>query len=265
MTQTPDPGQPLDEQALLALEALAEGWAEDGGLPLEGLDGLFSALVVGPGPVAGPGEYLGLVVGEDHAWDNHGEMARAMELLIELWNHVAWRVAQPIPDEDDESDEALERGFALLPLVGLPAVEDDGDGDEDADPLQSVPRDFPVGALWAAGFIQGVALRAGEWERWMEADEELVADLQEVSRMALVDPAQAEEMGLDWEERFDFDQRWELLLAVPALLQDLHLSRLEEEMAARAPIRRDPQPGRNDPCTCGSGRKWKKCCGTTLH
>ena len=21
------------------------------------------------------------------------------------------------------------------------------------------------------------------------------------------------------------------------------------------------QPGRNDPCPCGSGRKWKKCCG----
>ena len=22
------------------------------------------------------------------------------------------------------------------------------------------------------------------------------------------------------------------------------------------------QPGRNDPCTCGSGKKYKKCCGT---
>jgi hypothetical protein len=28
-----------------------------------------------------------------------------------------------------------------------------------------------------------------------------------------------------------------------------------------APIRRDPtQPGRNDPCPCGSGKKYKKCC-----
>jgi len=28
------------------------------------------------------------------------------------------------------------------------------------------------------------------------------------------------------------------------------------------PIRRDkPKIGRNDPCTCGSGKKFKKCCG----
>jgi SEC-C motif domain protein len=29
-----------------------------------------------------------------------------------------------------------------------------------------------------------------------------------------------------------------------------------------APIRREaPKVGRNDPCTCGSGKKYKKCCG----
>jgi preprotein translocase subunit SecA len=36
------------------------------------------------------------------------------------------------------------------------------------------------------------------------------------------------------------------------------------EGAARAPIRRDePKVGRNDPCPCGSGRKYKKCHGTS--
>lgn len=28
-----------------------------------------------------------------------------------------------------------------------------------------------------------------------------------------------------------------------------------------APIRREETVGRNDPCPCGSGRKFKKCCG----
>ncbi|MFN9755959.1 MAG: SEC-C metal-binding domain-containing protein [Planctomycetota bacterium] len=28
-----------------------------------------------------------------------------------------------------------------------------------------------------------------------------------------------------------------------------------------APARRRAVPGRNDPCPCGSGKKWKKCCG----
>ena len=27
------------------------------------------------------------------------------------------------------------------------------------------------------------------------------------------------------------------------------------------PIKADATPGRNDPCPCGSGKKYKKCCG----
>ncbi len=27
------------------------------------------------------------------------------------------------------------------------------------------------------------------------------------------------------------------------------------------PIQVNEQPGRNDPCSCGSGKKYKKCCG----
>lgn len=36
--------------------------------------------------------------------------------------------------------------------------------------------------------------------------------------------------------------------------------RLIEEAARFAPARRAAVPGRNDPCPCGSGRKYKKCC-----
>jgi uncharacterized protein len=28
-----------------------------------------------------------------------------------------------------------------------------------------------------------------------------------------------------------------------------------------APVRKADEPGRNDPCPCGSGKKYKKCCG----
>lgn len=31
------------------------------------------------------------------------------------------------------------------------------------------------------------------------------------------------------------------------------------------PRRKAPMPGRNDPCTCGSGKKYKLCCGKMLH
>ncbi len=39
----------------------------------------------------------------------------------------------------------------------------------------------------------------------------------------------------------------------------------EEEMLAHTPpvdpIEAADEPGRNDPCPCGSGKKYKKCCG----
>ncbi len=34
-----------------------------------------------------------------------------------------------------------------------------------------------------------------------------------------------------------------------------------EETLRREPLRRAAVPGRNDPCSCGSGKKYKKCCG----
>ena len=36
------------------------------------------------------------------------------------------------------------------------------------------------------------------------------------------------------------------------------------ETAAPAP-KRVPKAGRNDPCPCGSGKKFKRCCGETRH
>ena len=36
---------------------------------------------------------------------------------------------------------------------------------------------------------------------------------------------------------------------------------VEEANVKSAPIVKGPQPGRNDPCPCGSGKKFKKCCG----
>jgi SEC-C motif-containing protein len=34
-----------------------------------------------------------------------------------------------------------------------------------------------------------------------------------------------------------------------------------EEALKQAPVVLGKQPGRNDPCPCGSGKKYKKCCG----
>lgn len=36
---------------------------------------------------------------------------------------------------------------------------------------------------------------------------------------------------------------------------------IHDFLSATKPIRAEKKPGRNDPCSCGSGKKYKKCCG----
>jgi hypothetical protein len=59
---------------------------------------------------------------------------------------------------------------------------------------------------------------------------------------------------LGWHERID------IIAALPGMLADLHQHRIAV-LTPRVPLRRADAPERNAPCPCGSGRKFKKCCG----
>jgi preprotein translocase subunit SecA len=39
------------------------------------------------------------------------------------------------------------------------------------------------------------------------------------------------------------------------------VSEASEAVSKAKPIRTGPKVGRNDPCPCGSGKKYKQCCG----
>jgi uncharacterized protein len=65
------------------------------------------------------------------------------------------------------------------------------------------------------------------------------------------------------------DEREEVLHAMFDGVQDVfdfYRDERERRLAPQAPIRRDEAKlGRNDPCRCGSGRKFKNCCGAQPH
>jgi hypothetical protein len=46
-----------------------------------------------------------------------------------------------------------------------------------------------------------------------------------------------------------------------ALLSALRREKIAREQRKSGTVTKDKTPGRNDPCPCGSGRKYKKCCG----
>ena len=127
-------------------------------------------------------------------------------------------------------------------------------------------------AQWARGFVEG--------HNWLEESWDL--DLPEEMEEEL--PAVLMVLGLFWSreraDEYDAEREAgeaplpELAERVIPLFPDsmrsyasmgrsIYLARMDIE--GTVPIRTDPVPGRNDPCICGSGRKYKKCCGAAVH
>jgi uncharacterized protein len=267
---TPPPPGPLSDTDLERLDTLLETFAVPrDGMSLEMLDGFLSALVVGPELVM-PSEYLPLVWNGEPEWASVSEAEHAMRLVLGLWNDIVGRLQLSLEDESDVDSHA-----AAMPLLAYPALApqaaeavdaiDAADDDEAADPFAGAPSDFPLGAAWALGFLRGVGLRQAAWERWAGQHPDVEDDLGMLETLALFSVEQAEELGVDPDDIPNLSERLELVTDLPALLQDLNALRMDA-MVAR-PARRTEQPGRNDPCPCGSGQKFKKCCGAAqkLH
>jgi uncharacterized protein len=119
-------------------------------------------------------------------------------------------------------------------------------------------RDYDEAEGWALGFVEGVNLCREAWTPLFESPE----------GRAMYRP-----IGLLGEENYGTDQdaetktparRGKLALLIPDAVVGIHRfwlpSRLaaQERQTAKAP---PPKTGRNEPCPCGSGKKFKKCCG----
>ncbi|SDY92256.1 uncharacterized protein SAMN05444340_1317 [Citreimonas salinaria] len=116
---------------------------------------------------------------------------------------------------------------------------------------------------WVDGFTRAMRLRPDAWSRLLDqADEETRATM--IFLMALQDIYTGQ-------SKFTDDEIDEIDLEAPDLIPNcvatiLHQSRPELSLREPAnlpdmPFKAGPRPGRNDPCSCGSGRKYKHCCG----
>ena len=72
-------------------------------------------------------------------------------------------------------------------------------------------------------------------------------------------------MADDISKRFSKRQKKEKLADLGRRVRSVEDIQDEEEMLEKIekvePIQAGDAPGRNDPCPCGSGKKFKKCCG----
>lgn len=211
------------------------------GFNLEALDGYLSALAVSPDEIPME-EWEPPVWGKVPRWDDAAERAETQNLLLGHRNMASARVRHADADLPDH----------LAPLLWLP--EDPDLQDEDAEQED----ELDVGRDWALGFFTAVGLREAQWDQWLD-DNDWMDDIFELfdrlasGEMVGEDPA-APATPIGYRERL------EIIAGLPGMLADLNHHRVDA-LTPREPIRRDPAPDRNAPCTCGSGKKYKKCCG----
>ncbi len=112
-------------------------------------------------------------------------------------------------------------------------------------------------AAWCGGFLDGVELSEAGWHD--------SADPEDVEELLFPIYALAGELSEAERARFSAAGWRKLVLDAERELPQL-LRRLRDYWAI---VRQPPatvrhasrKPGRNEPCTCGSGRKYKHCCG----
>lgn len=235
---------PLLEEEFEELDAfLLSDATSDETMLLDHLDGYLTAIVVGPTSLSIGQWYSGIwgKLEEDAPhFENIEEAHRIMQLIIRHYNEIIWSL-----EHDADSHE---------PIFDVFVFEDKSEQFIDAE-------------MWATGFMDGLALCRADWQplfddprgrEWLNPIRLLGGDDLSETEMALVqNPAQREELG-------------KLIQASVASIYRFWLpyrKAIYELHQARAVTREHPKVGRNAPCPCGSGKKFKKCCGlgSTLH
>lgn len=239
----PDSGS-LSPAGVDALErVLARPEASDGVGSVRGLEGFLFAIACVPGIVQ-PSQWLPVALGEEgmEAADPD-EVREALAQILTLYGTIQEAVNEP----ELAPPEGLFRDDVLANL------------EEDAD-----------ASRWCRGFARGHWWAEDTWEV-DDDDRELNALLLTLSFFA------SRKMAERYTQAFEGGE-WsleEVAAAVrtmwPAALGEyasMGRTRLQERMAAMQAARSEParataeeRTGRNDPCPCGSGRKFKRCCG----
>jgi uncharacterized protein len=109
---------------------------------------------------------------------------------------------------------------------------------------------------WAWGFWEGMDLRAEAWAPIWESN---LAELAEPIYLLGAEEIEESEMTLV----DDPVKRHKLALEVEAAIPHIYKYWLPHRKSAVTTVQREtPKVGRNDPCPCGSDKKYKKCCGS---
>lgn len=229
--------QSLTDAEYDRLAAILDRFPEEDAMDAEEMDGFFAALICGPVTIP-PSVYLGEIWGsEETPFSTAGDFEEFLNLAMRHWNFMA-RVLSS-------------RDLTFLPWL-----------------LVEEGEEIPRGNRWAQGFLRGVGLCREAWEEIFENEDKFAILLPVLALAHENDP----DLGMrSWTTPPDRKLREQLLAGLSVATQ-----KLDDYFRSCRMREARPQPtglgtsgrkiGRNDPCSCGSGKKYKRCCGSvTVH
>lgn len=249
---TPTPPAPLTPEDFDALDAeldlLRERHEE---IPQwEFCEGFLAALLCMRREVPAE-EYWPVLLGEDFRPMEHMEFVWRWK---RRWQEIAFALDQPVEVLEDERTyhpEALDTRGAIL---SLPA-EERFEGD-----LENLPA---YAQVWALGFMYAVET----WpEEWQPPRDDEVAEMMDNAMQDIVALTEGDDgtpaLSMYSEDGPPSVSEERLDTLANAIWAVYELRQIARSLGPRVdPIRKAPEPGRNDLCPCGSGKKYKKCHG----
>lgn len=216
-------------QALKLLDKLLAGLPDDIEPMLASeLDGFLTGIIVSPDMIM-PGEWLTMVWGGDDedaspAFEDIDEANKVIGLIMEHYNSI-------ISDLN---------GGCYAPVFDIDTRHDE-----------------ILWEIWIDGFGAAMALRPDSWLALAESsDEEVRFAISGLSALGTISQGECDLPESQIEDLTNLAPE-----LIPIWVESLHVWRLENVSAPPPQQRRSIKVGRNDPCPCGSGRKYKKCCG----
>ncbi len=192
---------------------------------LSQLDGYLAGILVCPELIM-PDEWLPAVWGQDGdtelVFEDEQQLQTAVESVMKLYNSIS---------------------------------QDLGRGDGRYAPLFDIHIESGevVCVFWLLGFSAAMSLRPESWlQIAMGDDENAIAALSILTVLANGGDAEADLPDKEFAELFA-----EAPDIIPFCVQDLNDWRVRNDGALTPPAQK---VGRNEPCPCGSGKKYKKCC-----
>jgi uncharacterized protein len=254
-TRTPRRSSDAELDAFDAVCTRLAGFGEP--VDPEWVDGFLTALVTGPLRPP-PERWLDSLAGDafERAFADPPDRARAVQGL-------QTRIAAIEDALDPDALANWPDELRLDPLMAEFGDEDRARLIAEAALTAEQAATLHTGALWAEGFLVGADAFASDWgvDRLDDGARDAHLDLVSQVNALLIAPDSddaREFAALYYPDGLPPRERLvdEALFAV----QDLRLFWLDHGPRP-APRRAEVVPGRNDPCPCGSGKKYKKCHG----